>query len=172
MVKIAHHPVVQLAIEAIDSYVRSGKTPAPPAELPDELQVRRGTFVSIKKSGKLRGCIGTIRPYRENLAEEIIGNAISAATKDPRFNPITVKELDQLEISVDVLSEAEPVRDISELDPKRYGIIVSRGHKQGVLLPDIGVETVAEQIKICRRKADIKSGEEVEIQKFTVVRFH
>lgn len=165
------HPFVQLAMDAIETYVKKWKAMRPPVDLPDEFRVRRGAFVSIKKFGNLRGCIGTIRPTRPNLAEEIISNAISAAVRDPRFDPIAGEELAALEVSVDVLTEPEPVKDLSELDPKRYGVIVSKGYLQGVLLPDIGVETVEEQIDICRRKAGIMSHEEVEIQKFQVVRY-
>ncbi len=167
-----HHPFVKLAIEAIDHYTKSGETLAASENLPPEQKTPRGVFVSIKKSGRLRGCIGTIRPVRENLAEEIIANAVSAAARDPRFDPVADSELEQLDITVDVLTVPEPVEDVSELDPKKYGIIVSREYQQGVLLPDIGVKTVAEQIEICRQKADITPGEEVEIQKFEVVRYY
>lgn len=167
-----HHPFVQLAIDAIETYVKSGVVMALPKSPPEELKAQRGVFVSIKKFGNLRGCIGTIRPARDNLAEEIISNAISAATKDPRFEPVTEEELDKLEVSVDVLTEPEPVKDIAELDPRRFGVIVSKGFRQGVLLPDIGVETVAEQLEISRHKAGIMPEEEVDIYKFEVVRYH
>jgi AmmeMemoRadiSam system protein A len=172
MDKTEHHPLVKLAIEAIERYVKSGEIAAPPGELPPELKVRRGAFVSIKKSGRLRGCIGTIRPVRGNLAEEIIHNAVSAAAKDPRFDPVMQEELADLEVSVDVLTEPQPVKDTGELDPKRFGVIVSKGYQQGVLLPDIGVDTVEEQLRICRQKAGIGDDEETDIYKFEVVRYH
>jgi AmmeMemoRadiSam system protein A len=142
-----------------------------PDDLIPILGERNGTFVSIKKKGRLRGCIGTIKPIKKNLGEEIISNAISAATKDPRFEPVRRDELDKLEISVDVLTDPRPVEDAEELDPKRYGIIVSNGVRQGVLLPDIEVQTVARQVEICRDKAGIKPEEVVEIKKFEVERY-
>ena len=166
-----HHPFVKLAVEAIENYIKQGEVTAPPEALPPELKVRRGVFVSIKKTGRLRGCIGTIRPAGETLAEEIINNAISAATKDPRFEPVTEEELRDLIISVDVLSEPQPVIDVGDLNPKQYGVIVSKGYQQGVLLPDIGVETVEEQLRICRQKADIKDDEKTDIYKFEAVRY-
>ena len=143
-----------------------------PEGLPAELTQRRaGAFVSIHKHGQLRGCIGTIAPTRESLAEEIIHNAISASTRDPRFYPVTPDELDDLEINVDVLGEPEEIRSEAELDVKRYGVIVSNGLRRGLLLPDLeGVDTVAQQVAIARQKAGIGAGELVKLQRFEVVR--
>lgn len=163
---------VKLAVMSIESYILHGKKAAVPAGLPDELMNRRaGTFVSIHKYGQLRGCIGTIAPTRDCVAEEIIENAISASTRDPRFDPITADELPWLEINVDVLGEAEDIPSADMLDVKRYGVIVTSGYKRGLLLPDLdGVDTVEQQIDIAKRKAGIRDGEKIKLQRFEVVR--
>jgi AmmeMemoRadiSam system protein A len=133
---------------------------------------KAGAFVSIKKKGELRGCIGTFQPTTENVANEIIQNAISAATHDPRFLPVNSSELDELEYSVDVLSEPEKVASKNDLDPKRYGVIVKSGHRKGLLLPDLeGVNTVNEQISIASMKAGIYLGEKIELYRFEVKRY-
>ncbi len=127
--------------------------------------------MSIHSRGRLRGCIGTIAPVRSCLAEEIIRNAVSAAAEDPRFDPIRPEELKWLEINVDVLGEPEDIRSTDELDVKRYGVIVTRGHRRGLLLPDLdGVDTVEQQVAIARRKAGIGPSEPVSLQRFEVVR--
>ena len=144
-------------------------------KMPAELISRRaGAFVSIHEHGKLRGCIGTISPVRDCLAQEIIDNAVSASTRDPRFDPIRPAELKWLEISVDVLGDPEPVSSPDELDVKRYGVIVTKGRKRGLLLPDLdGVDTVEEQISIAKSKAGIADWDKkVELQRFEVVRHH
>ena len=165
-------PLVQLARDTIDTYVREGKVINPPEHLTPEMTPRAGVFVSIHKGEELRGCIGTIEPSRANVAQEIIGNAISAATQDPRFDPIRPEELKDLEINVDVLTSPEPVKDIGTLDPKKYGVIVECGYRRGLLLPDLpGVETVQEQINICCAKGGIRAGEPVKLYKFEVKRY-
>lgn len=168
-------PQARLARAAIESFVREGRR-LKPEERPAEagaLQEQAGAFVSLKKGNKLRGCIGTFKPTRSNLAEEIIANAISAATRDPRFPPLTEGELDELNISVDVLGDPEPVPDPSYLDPRKYGVIVQRGTRTGLLLPDLeGVDGVEEQIDIARSKAGIEPGEPVQLYRFTVTRYH
>ena len=163
---------VRLARESVESYVLHRQVMKVPDGLPEALLNRRaGAFVSIHKQGRLRGCIGTIAPVRANLAEEIIRNAVSAAANDPRFEPIRPEELKWLEISVDVLGEAEDIQSEDELDVKRYGVIVSRGQRRGLLLPDLdGVDTVQQQVEIARRKAGIGPGEKVSLQRFEVVR--
>ncbi len=165
-------PWVNLAWQSVESWVLHHRVAAIPGDLPEELTRRRaGAFVSIHKQGRLRGCIGTISPTRDSLAEEIIHNAVSASARDPRFDPIRPDELKWLEISVDVLGEPEPVASEAELDVKRYGVIVSRGHRRGLLLPDLdGVDTVRQQVDIARRKAGIEPDEKVELQRFEVVR--
>ena len=166
------HPVVKLAKDTVENYVCSGKILTLPEELTPEMRGRAGVFVSIHKLGELRGCIGTFEPCRNNVAEEIISNAISSATRDPRFPPISVSELDDLEYSVDILTQPEPVRDKSQLDAKRYGVIVESGFRRGLLLPDLeGVDSVEEQIRICRLKAGISSDEPVNLYRFEVRRF-
>ena len=165
------HPIVKLAKETVESYIREGNTPQP-KELIPEMKERAGVFVSIHKYGELRGCIGTFEPTKNNVAEEIIANAISSSTSDPRFPPVAASELDDLEYSVDVLTKPEPVRDTSQLDPKKYGIIVESGFRRGLLLPDLeGVDSVEEQIAICRLKAGISADEPVNLHRFRVRRF-
>ena len=165
-------PCVQLARASLESYILSRKIIDVPQGLPEDLTARRaGAFVSIHEHGQLRGCIGTISPARSNLAEEIIFNAISASTRDPRFPPIRKEELPFLEINVDVLGEPEDIESEDDLDVKRYGVIVTNGLRRGLLLPDLdGVDTVRQQIAIAKQKAGIASYEKVSLQRFEVVR--
>ena len=165
---------VKLARETIENYIKQGKIITPPLGLPEEMiNQKAGVFVSLKKFGDLRGCIGTFMPTQENIAQEIIRNAISAAVDDPRFSPVNTSELEDLSISVDVLSAPEEVKDVSQLDPKKYGVIVSSGYKKGLLLPDLeGVDTVEYQIEITRRKAGIYPDEKVKLHRFEVKRYH
>lgn len=166
------HKLVELAKKTVEEFVRTGKEIPLPKELTPEMTAKAGVFVSIKKKGNLRGCIGTFMPYTENVAQEIIKNAISAATQDPRFDPVTEDELNSLAYSVDVLSPPEKVRDITELDPKKYGIIVVHGPRKGLLLPDLeGVDSVEEQLRIAKMKAWINPDEKVEIFRFMVSRY-
>lgn len=170
------HPLVKLARETIEMYVREGKRPAPPRALPPDMSRPAGAFVSIHRHGELRGCIGTIQPTCDNVAEEVIQNAVSAATRDPRFPPIRRNELADLEIKVDVLGEPEPISSPDELDPKRYGLIVQSSihpWKRGLLLPDLeGIDTVEKQVYWTRyHKAGITNPEEpVEMFRFEVKR--
>jgi hypothetical protein len=165
------HPLVSLAKQAVDVYVREGKTISPPALTP-EMQARAGVFVTLHKFGELRGCIGTLEPTTGNVAEEIIQNAISSATRDPRFPPVAPNELEDIEYHVDVLTEPVPVKDKKKLDPKKYGVIVECGWRRGLLLPDLeGVDTVAHQIDICRRKAGIAPNEPIKLYCFEVKRY-
>jgi len=165
------HPVAKLARETVESYVRDRRVPEP-GELTPEMRERAGVFVSLHKHGQLRGCIGTFEATKKNVAEEIMANAVSSATRDPRFPQVDESELDDLEYSVDILGQPEPVADISELDPVEYGVIVESGRKKGLLLPDLeGVESAAEQIAICRLKAGIAPDEPVDLYRFSVRRF-
>lgn len=165
------HPLVRLAKETVESYIKTGKV-SPIKELTQEMREQAGVFVSIKKHGQLRGCIGTFEPTKANVAEEIVANAISSATRDPRFSPVTESELEDLEYSVDILTRPEPVTDISQLDPKKYGAIVECGFRRGLLLPDLeGVDTVEEQIAICRAKAGILPDEPIKLYRFQVKRY-
>ena len=165
------HPLVSLAKRTVETFVREGKV-IPPEELTSEMRQKAGVFVSIHKSGELRGCIGTFKPQKADVAEEIMTDAISSATRDPRFSPITPDELKDLEFSVDVLTKPEPVKSQDQLDPKRYGVIVEAGGRKGLLLPDLeGVDTVDYQIDICRQKAGIMPDEPVKLYRFEVKRY-
>ena len=163
---------VSLARESLEAYVIRRETIDVPQGLPAELLERRtGAFVSLHEHGQLRGCIGTIAPTTDCLAREIIQNAVSACSRDPRFMPVRREELPWLEISVDVLGEAEDISSMDQLDVKRYGVIVSRGGRRGLLLPDLdGVDTVEQQVSIARQKAGIAPNEKVSLQRFEVVR--
>ena len=160
-----HHPLVELARAAIDLYVREHKRLKRPAKVLPEMQEQTGAFVSLHKGGELRGCIGTITPQRANLAEEIIDNAISAATRDPRFMPVELDELAALE-------------SIADQDPKRHGLIVQSQHsqwKRGLLLPDLEtIDTAEKQLYYTRvLKAGITDpAEPVELYRFQVKRYH
>lgn len=169
--KIKEHEddYVRLARTTIEHYVKEKVEIMP--EVTDEMKRRAGVFVSIHEEGRLRGCIGTFMPVQDNIALEIVHNAISACSEDPRFDPITEEELDNLIISVDVLGKIEAVEDISTLDPRIYGIIVSHGSKRGLLLPSLeGVDTVTDQIQIACHKAGIHEGEKIKIERFKVIR--
>lgn len=173
--KTATDPLVDLARRTVESYVRNGTTP--PTGLPAGAGPERaGVFVSLHlPDGSLRGCIGTIGPTRPDLAQEIVNNAVCAATRDPRFPPLRPEELPGLDISVDVLGRPEPVADLDELDPKRYGIIVKTADgRQALLLPDLeGVDTVQQQIAITCRKGYIDAERDTyDIFRFEVVRHH
>lgn len=165
---------VRLARQAVEYYVIQRKRLPLPDDLPEEMLNRKaGAFVSIHKLGRLRGCIGTIMATRENVAEEIISNAISASTRDPRFDPIRPDELKDLEINVDVLGEIEDIDSPEQLDVKRYGVIVSCGSRRGLLLPDLeGVDTIEEQIDIAREKGGIGRNENYTLQRFEVIRHY
>jgi len=167
------HKYVELAKKTMEEYIKAGKMPAFPEPLDDDMKEKRAVFVSIKKDGQLRGCIGTIEPCYDNLAEEIIQNAVSASTRDPRFPAITLNELDKLSISVDVLTLPEGINSMKELDPKKYGVIVQSGFKRGLLLPDLeGVDTVEYQVSIAMQKAGIYENEPVELYRFEVKRYY
>ena len=190
-------PYIELAQQAIKYHLKTGKTLKPPPNLPKSMLTKRaGVFVSIHtKSGELRGlprrhalatrgrrpreqvsvlrgCIGTFLPTKPSIAQEIIANAISSATSDPRFPPVSEEELPDLVYSVDILSPPKNVSKVRDLDIKRYGLIVSTSdRRRGLLLPDIpGVETPQEQFRICCWKAGIDPSEKVILQTFTVER--
>ena len=172
---------VRLARAAIEKYVLTQarlKFPDDLAgdlvkDLPGEARTERaGAFVSVHKNGMLRGCIGTIGPVQGSIAEEIISNGISAVSRDPRFAPVTPDELDQLELSVDILGKPEDISGPDELDVKRYGVIVSCGMRRGLLLPDLeGVDDVYSQIDIAMRKGGISPSDDYRLQRFEVIRY-
>lgn len=164
---------VRLARQTIEAYVGERRQISIPKDLPEEMyESRAGVFVSLKEEGRLRGCIGTIAPVQKNIAEEIIANAISVSTKDPRFHPVQTDELDKLVYSVDVLGTPEAITSPDELDVKRYGVIVTKGRKRGLLLPNLdGVDTVEDQITIAKQKAGISTyDDDVQLERFEVVR--
>ncbi|NLJ30096.1 MAG: AmmeMemoRadiSam system protein A [Clostridiales bacterium] len=163
---------VRLARYSLEAYVKTGTGAGLPENLPEEMLGRRaGVFVSLKKFGQLRGCIGTIGPVTGSIAEEILRNAVSAGTEDPRFPSVTAEELPDLVYSVDVLAEPEPIDSMAELDVKRYGVIVTSGYKRGLLLPNLeGVDTPERQVAIAKQKANIREWEAVSLERFEVVR--
>ena len=171
-IRAEEDPYVALARETLEAYVKSNKTIPAPARLPGEmLEERAGVFVSIKKFGQLRGCIGTISPVRKNIAEEIINNAISAGTQDPRFDPVEENELGNLVYSVDVLMKPEVIITIDELDVVKYGVIVRSGMRSGLLLPNLeGVDTPEKQVAIALQKAGIRQDEKYKMERFEVIR--
>ncbi len=176
------HPFVKLAYASIYQYTLEGRRlhlkEVPPQlereleALGDQLSERSACFVSLKKNGQLRGCIGTIEALASNLGEEIIENAISAATRDPRFPPVEEDELSSLSISVDVLSPPRPAR-AEELDPRTFGVIVQQGARRGLLLPDLeGVDDAETQVRIAAQKGGIDLRQPHELFTFTVRRYH
>jgi len=168
------HPYVKWAIKVIESKVRDGVEIKPdPASLEKSLfEIKAGVFVTLHTlDGELRGCIGTFVPTTPNLAYEIAQNAIAAALEDPRFESVSIGELDDIVVSVDILSYPEEIESEDELNTQKYGIIVENGWRRGLLLPDLeGVNTVDQQIKIAMSKAGIR--EYQKIYRFTVQRYH
>ena len=168
-------PYVDLARKTIEHYVK--KREMLKIEENDSnsilFQQSSGVFVSIHRQGRLRGCIGTIEPVRKNLGSEIMFNAVAACARDPRFYPVSVSELKDLDISVDILTEPQKISNRHELDVKRFGVIIVSGARRGLLLPDLeGIDSVDQQIQIAKRKAGIEMDEQVELFKFEVVRHH
>ena len=163
---------VRLARLSLETKVRENRSAVLPDGLSPELTERKsGVFVSLKKEGRLRGCIGTIRPVRDSIAEEIVQNAVSAGTEDPRFDPVTEDELPELVYSVDVLGDTEPIASLSELDPERYGVVVRNGGRCGLLLPDLaGIDSPEQQVSIALQKAGIRKNEPYRMERFEVVR--
>lgn len=170
------HPLVQLANDAVNEFVSNNKTIAPPASLPPEfLNKKAGTFVTITEHGELRGCIGTYLPTRDNVALEVIANAISAATYDPRFEPISKEDLANLSYEVYILEKPEPIKSLDELDPDKFGVIVSgtKSHRSALLLPGLeGINTVEQQLGCVTQKAGIDpTREKLIVQKFRAEKF-
>lgn len=167
----AQSEIVTLARDTIRAYLGRGEQPAAVLNSADYPH-RAGAFVSLHRGGALRGCIGTISPAQPTLAQEVVHNALEAALHDPRFESMTADELHDLEISVDVLHPAEPAR-AEDLDPKLFGVIVTSGHRRGLLLPDLeGVDDVETQLDIALQKGGISPHEEYLIERFRVERFH
>ncbi|MBI5197797.1 MAG: AmmeMemoRadiSam system protein A [Nitrospirae bacterium] len=171
------HPIVQLAKAAVAEYLLSGTLLQPlMGKLPAELGEKGATFVSLKKGGRLRGCMGTFQPVTPTIAQEVVYNAVNAATRDPRFSPVTLRELEEIRFSVDVLTPPEPVDSTAFLNPRRYGVLVEQGLQRGLLLPDLeGVDTVEHQLEIAQQKAGIEPahgvGDPIKIFRFEVRRY-
>jgi len=167
------HPLVKLAKDTVELYIREGKVlEVTDQDLPQELKEQAGVFVCLKIHSMLRGCIGTFQSTEPTVAHETVRNAISAATCDPRFPCIRPEELDGIEYTVDVLTPPEKVSGTSELDPKRYGVIVQSGRQRGLLLPDLeGVDTVEYQVSIAMQKAGIPAGAPLTLSRFEVKRY-
>ena len=165
-------PYVRLARQAIAYSVNNHGVMPIPSSLPDELlKERAGCFVSIHEEGKLRGCIGTIEPVYENVANEIVHNAYSASLRDPRFHPIHPVELDSLEINVDIMGIPEKIDDLSMLDVRKYGVTCTHQHHRGLLLPDLeGVDTVQKQLEIACSKGGFDVDDDITIERFEVIR--
>ncbi len=166
------HPLVKLAKDTVELYIREGKIlEVREDEVPPEFRERAGVFICLKIRGNLRGCIGTFQPTEPSIARETVRNAISAANCDPRFECVRTDELDKIEYTVDVLTLPEKTSK-SDLDPRRYGVIVQAGGRRGLLLPDLeGVDTVDYQISIAMQKAGIPPGTSVDLYRFEVKRY-
>ena len=169
----------RIALETICVFLNGGNTDDILLDnVSEELfEIRRGCFVSLHlKNGKLRGCIGTIEPVEESLYKEIVRNTIASASRDSRFSPVEMEELDDIEISVDVLSEPELVDSIEELDPAKYGLIISGGkYSRGILLPGLeGIDSVEQQVNIVKKKAGLENNanESLEFYRFTSNRYY
>lgn len=172
----AAHPYVRLARRTVTNLLNGKPLPESGMEIePEEAlwSAKSACFVSIKtRSGHLRGCIGTISPVHSKLDAEIISNAVSASTKDPRFKPMTSSELCDVVFSVDVLGKPQRIRSTAELDPSKWGVIVSKGFARGVLLPALeGVDDVQTQLEIASRKAGISDPSGIVIERFSVDRY-
>lgn len=163
---------VRLARLSLETFLKEKKELKHPDQLSTELtEQRAGVFVSLKKQGRLRGCIGTITATEHSIAEEIMKNAISAGVGDPRFDPLSLEELPELVYSVDVLGKSKRIESIEELDVKRYGVIVSKGRKRGLLLPNLeGVTNPEQQVEIALKKAGIQPEDSYQMERFEVVR--
>lgn len=163
---------IKLAQDAIESFIKEKKIIRAGKDLPVEFYNRRaGVFVTIFNHKELRGCIGTYLATKDNLAEEIISNAVAACSRDDRFPKITIQELPELNYEVSILSEPKFVSDLGRLDAKKYGVItLCADGRSGLLLPDIeGVDTVEEQIAIAARKGGIDiERDDFEVYSFTV----
>jgi AmmeMemoRadiSam system protein A len=165
------HPLVRLARDAVEAFVRERRVLVPPSSL-ESPPARAGCFVSLKTDdGVLRGCIGSVQPQEPDLPREVVRNAIDAATTDLRFLPVNAEELPSLVYSVDVLTDPELIEGLQELDPKRFGVIVQNGRRRGLLLPDIeGVDSAEQQVAIAKGKALIEPHEPVSLWRFEVRR--
>ena len=166
------HPFVKLAIRSVEHFIETGKPLSYPNPLPKDLNQNAGTFVSIKKKGELRGCIGTMVPKYKNLAEEIIQNAVRAANQDPRFDPVEKRELPELKFTIDILTPLEKIENLKGHDIKNFGLLLRGKGKQGLLLPNLDIIKSADhQLKVCLKKGGFKENDPYELFRFEVKRF-
>jgi AmmeMemoRadiSam system protein A len=171
MVSPNSHPLVELAKQAIREYLDTGTVIPAAAVLQGAFPQPSGVFVSLKKNGQLRGCVGTYQPTQPTVADEVIANAIASATRDPRFRPLRLMELNQIECSVDVLTRPVPAA-YGDLDPQRFGVLVVQGSKRGLLLPALeGIQTAEQQIRTAKEKAGIMTDSEYVLYRFDVQRY-
>jgi len=166
------HPLVELARRAVEEFVLHGRVLEVPGSIPADFQPPAGAFVTLKKHDELRGCIGTLAPTRSNQFQEVVQNAISACCRDPRFPPVQADELGHLQYQVYILRPSEPVAGLADLDPQRYGVIVRKSGRSGVLLPGLeGIRTAEVQVAIACRKAGIDPADHPELERFEVLTF-
>jgi len=167
-----NHPLVDLARRAVEEFVLHGQVLEMPGAVPAAFQPPAGAFVTLKKHEELRGCIGTLAPTCSNQFQEVIQNAISACCRDPRFPPVQADELGHLHYQVYILRPPEPVAGLAELDPQRYGVIVRKSGRSGVLLPGLeGIRTADVQVAIACRKAGIDPADHPDLERFEVLTF-
>jgi MEMO1 family protein len=159
--------IQELGRRAIDTYLRTRRLIEPPNPIPASLQAPSAVFVTLRKHGELRGCVGSVRPTEPTAAHELIRYAVASAVRDPRFDPVVMEEVQDLTIKVQLLDPAEPVADLSALDPRTYGLIVRRGDRQALLLPGIeGIDTPEQQVAAACEKAGINRHAPLELQRF------
>lgn len=165
------HPLLQLARQVLHAHL-SGQDWRRQLDGPGT-RPSRGCFVSLKIDGRLRGCIGTVLPVRATLEEEVAENALAAASRDPRFDPLRPGELPFVQLSIDLLTVPQPVVELGELDANRFGVLLRAGRRQSVLLPDIpGVRSPEQQIAICLEKAGLKPDVPYALERFEVERLN
>jgi MEMO1 family protein len=159
--------VQALGRHAIDTYLRTRRLIDPPQPIPSELQAPSAVFVTLRKDGELRGCVGSVRPTEATAAHELIRYAVASAVRDPRFDPVRLDEVKALTIKVQLLDPAEPVAGTSGLDPQTYGIIVRSGERQALLLPGIeGIDTPEQQVLAACQKAGIDRFAPLALERF------
>ncbi len=173
-IKSKESPYVKLARSSLSHFLKYGKYLEIPEDIdPEFLSIKKPVFVTLKKNGALRGCIGSTSSREENLAMEIIKYAVEAGLKDPRFPEVTLDELQDITFSVDILEKPEPIDSMDSLDPQEFGVIVTKGHKKGLLLPRLeGVNTKEEQVRIALNKAGIEKAEDFKMERFRVTRHY
>lgn len=161
-----------IARQAVEAYVLRNEQLAVPAQLSGPLANPAPTFVTLKIAGQLRGCIGTLAATCSSQYEEIVQNAISSCSRDPRFRPVRPDELDKLQYQVYVLGPSEAVSGYEQLDPQKYGVVVHKFGRRGVLLPNLeGVDTVEQQVDIACRKAGFSASDAPDLERFEVTTY-